>query len=261
MFRRRRRDADPAAVDETAVDETAADDTDVDDTVADDRAETDADTGEDDEILSPKADRPDGPFDVDELDADEVAKTHLDFGGIRVRGVQGLKLQFQVDQRTGNATSVLIGEGDAAVQIVAVAAPRSTGLWGRTRLEIAADARRRGGSADEAKGPFGTELRVVVPVTRPDGAKAVQPSRVSGIDGPRWMLRATFLGKAITDAAAFSRLVEIVRGVVVVRGAAPMAPGDVIALKAPAGGAADTSSTAPAEGPQPGDDSTPTITA
>ncbi|MGH9217053.1 MAG: DUF3710 domain-containing protein, partial [Acidimicrobiales bacterium] len=51
--------------------------------------------------------------------------------------------------------------------------------------------------------------------------------------GPRWMLRATFLGKATTDAHVFARLVQVVRDVVVVRGDRPMAPGDVIAVTAP----------------------------
>lgn len=245
MFRRRRRDAEPTP--DESIDDTTAADT----TTAADAAPGGADTA-DDETTSPKTERPDGPYDLDEVDPDAVAKTHLDFGGLRIRGTQGMKLQFQVDKRTGNATSVLIGEGEAAVQLVAVAAPRSSGLWERTRLEIAADARRRGGSADEAKGPFGTELRVVVPVTRPDGAKAVQPSRVSGIDGPRWMLRATFLGKAITDASAFARLVDVVRGVVVVRGSSPMAPGDVIVLKPPPGATADDTTAQ-----QTGDGATP----
>jgi hypothetical protein len=116
-----------------------------------------------------------------------------------------------------------------------VAAPRSSGLWDQTRLQIAADAGSRGGTVTEAPGPFGTEVRVVLPVTTPQGKNAVQPSRVVGIDGPRWMLRATFLGKATTDAQVFSRLVGVVRDTVVVRGDRPMAPGDVIPLKAPAG--------------------------
>ena len=71
------------------------------------------------------------------------------------------------------------------------------------------------------------------PVTSQEGKKAVQASRVVGIDGPRWMLRATFLGTAITDAKTFARLVSVVRQTVIVRGDRPMAPGDVIALRAP----------------------------
>lgn len=182
----------------------------------------------------PKTARPNGPFDVSEIDLTDPDERRVDLGGLLVPRGEGLKLQLQVDERTGTATSVMILLGDAAAQLIAVAAPRSSGLWEQTRHQVAADAQRRGGTVNEAAGPFGTEVRVVLPVTTPQGKSGVQPSRVCGIDGPRWMLRATFLGKATTDAKAFARLVNVVRDTVVVRGDRPMAPGDVIPLKAPA---------------------------
>jgi hypothetical protein len=174
-----------------------------------------------------------GPFDAAEVDLAQVRTDRIDLGGLLIRGVEGMKIQLQADKRSGRGTSVLLGVGDAAVQLVAVAAPRSSGLWEQTRLQIAEDAKRRGGTVQEGSGPFGTEVRVVVPVKTQDGKQGHQPSRISGIDGPRWMLRATFLGKAITDAATFQRLAELVRQVVVVRGDGPMPPGEVIALRPP----------------------------
>lgn len=174
-----------------------------------------------------------GPFDADEVDLEEARKGRVDLGGLLVRGGEGLKLQLQVDEKSGRATSVMVVLGDAAVQMIPVAAPRSSGLWEQTRLQVATDARNRGGSAEEAPGPFGTEVRVVLPVTTPDGKKAVQPSRITGIDGPRWMLRVTFLGGATTNPDAFARLVQVVRDTVVVRGQAPMPPGDLIPLRPP----------------------------
>lgn len=182
-----------------------------------------------------KSDRTGGPLDESEVDLDEARQGRVDLGGLLVKAAPGMKLQLQVDQRTGNATSAVLAIDDAAVQLIAVAAPRSSGLWGQTRLQISQDAQRRGGRAEEASGPFGTEVRLVVPVQAPDGKQVLQPSRVSAIDGPRWMLRATFLGKATNDAATFQRFVELVKETVVVRGQSPMAPGDVIVLKPPAG--------------------------
>lgn len=180
-----------------------------------------------------KPPRADGPYDVSEVDLADPDRRRIDLGGLLVRAQEGMKLQLQVDERSGAANGVMVMLADAAVQLVAVAAPRSSGLWEQTRLQLAADAQARGGTAQEASGPFGTEVRMVVPVPTPEGKSAVQPSRVAGIDGPRWMLRATFLGKATTDAQAFGRLVQVVRDTVVVRGDRPMAPGDVITLKAP----------------------------
>lgn len=186
--------------------------------------------------------RPDGPFDSSEVDLDDARKGRIDLGGLLVSGVPGMQVQLQVDQRTQKGTGVLLRLGEAGVQLIAVAAPRSTGQWDQTRLEIVANAKSRGGSAEEASGPFGAEARLVVPTTTPDGKQARQASRVSGIDGPRWMLRATFLGKAVTDAAVFQQLVDVVRTAVVVRGDQPMAPGDVITLEAPSDGESQTTS-------------------
>ncbi|MGH8824288.1 MAG: DUF3710 domain-containing protein [Jiangellaceae bacterium] len=227
VFRRRRRgsEPDPAPDADTTTPEDAA-------------ASADAPgPGEavDEPVGGPaKTPRPDGPLDVSEVDADEPGTPRVDLGGLLVRIGPGMQLQVQVDDRSGTGTGVMVVHEGAAVQMIAVAAPRSSGLWEQTRLQVATEARRRGGTVTEAPGPFGTEVRIVVPVKTAEGKSGLQPSRVAGIDGPRWMLRATFLGKATTDAQAFARMVQVVRDVVVVRGDRPMAPGDVITVTAPA---------------------------
>jgi hypothetical protein len=179
------------------------------------------------------APRRSGPYDSAEVEIEQARADRIDLGGLLVRRVEGMQLQLQVDEKSSRPTSVMVVLGDAAVQMIPVAAPRSSGLWDQTRLQIAADAQRRGGTAEEAAGPFGTEIRIVLPVTTPDGKKAVQPSRIAGIDGPRWMLRATFLGAATNNPEAFGRLVQVVRDTVVVRGDSPMPPGEIIALRPP----------------------------
>jgi hypothetical protein len=180
-----------------------------------------------------KPPRPSGPFDESEIDLERARADRVDLGGLLVPTGTDLKLQLQVDEKSGRATSAMVVLGDAAVQLIPVAAPRSSGLWEQTKLQILADAGRRGGTVEEAAGPFGTEVRIVLPVTTADGKKAVQPSRITGIDGPRWMLRVTFLGSATTKPDVFSRLVQVVRDTVVIRGQAPMPPGDLIPLRPP----------------------------
>ncbi len=219
MFRRKKRlDGDEPAGDAEAAGEGARSDT----------AEPAAD-----EAAKPA--RPDGPFDVSEVDLEDptVSANRLDLGALLVRGVPNMQLQVQVDQATNRVQSVLLVLGDAAVQVLAVAAPRSELMWPETREQIVQDAQRRSGTAQEADGPLGSELRVVVPVTTQDGKQATQPSRMVGIDGPRWMLRATFLGRAATEDAPFQALVPVVRDIIVVRGDNPMPPGDLIPLQLP----------------------------
>ena len=68
-----------------------------------------------------------------------------------------------------------------------------------------------GGTATETEGPFGTELVLVVPVEDPEGQIFSQTSRVIGVDGPRWLLRATVLGRAAVEPDAATPMEETLR--------------------------------------------------
>lgn len=178
--------------------------------------------------------RPNGPWDVDELD-DRPAHVapRLDLGGVRVRPPAGFKVQIQVDQATQKSTSVLLVGDQGALQLVVVAAAKSTPQWPGTMRSLQSDADRRGGTVAEGNGPWGPVLRITIPVTLPDGKQGVQPSVALGIDGPRWMLRATILGKAALDQEQMNKMMAIVQDTVVVRGEEPMAPGEVVPLVPP----------------------------
>ena len=127
---------------------------------------------------------------------------------------------------------------DGGVQVQPSAAPRSGGLWETVRPQIKSSINSGGGLVEEAQGPFGTELRAQV---RADGAAALQPARFVGIDGPRWFLRAVFLGAATRPGPTADVLEGMVRDLVVVRGGEAMPVGAPIPLRLPdSGGAAAT---------------------
>lgn len=193
--------------------------------------------GPDEDSASPvKPDRPNGPWDVDELDPDrpDHAAPRLDLGALRIRPHAGMRVQLQVDKATGKAGSVLLVGDQAAVQLMAIAAAKSRPQWPQTKAALYADAMRRGGSAQEGTGPWGPVLRMALPAEAPDGTKGVQPSVVLGVDGPRWLLRATFIGKAAVEQDRMNQMMRIVQDTVVVRGDEPMPPGEVIGLTPPA---------------------------
>lgn len=192
-----------------------------------------AEGAEPEQLIKPE--RPRGPWDVSELDPDKPAHTaaRLDLGGLRIRPAAGMKVQMQVEQATGKATSVLLVGESAAVQLMVIAASKSKPLWPQTRRALQSDADRKGGSATEGDGPWGPVLRMTIPATTADGKKGVQPSVVLGIDGPRWMLRATMIGRAATDQGVMNQMMGIVQDSVVVRGDVPMAPGEMIGLTPP----------------------------
>jgi hypothetical protein len=131
--------------------------------------------------------------------------------------------------------AVLLVLEDSALELRAFAAPKKTGIWSEVRREIAAEASRMGGTATEHEGAFGTELVLVVPVEDPQGQIFSQTSRVIGVDGPRWLLRATVLGRAAVEPDAAPPMEQALRSVVVVRGSEPMAVRESLPLRLPPG--------------------------
>jgi Protein of unknown function (DUF3710) len=205
-------------------------------------------TPAEDEGTEAGAGRSGGPFDVSEIDAATLeADDRIDLGGLVITGLPGMELRLQVDEQSGEVQAVLLVLADSALELRAFAAPKTSGIWSDVRREIAAEATRMGGTATDQQGPFGTELVLVVPVEGPDGKMFSQTSRVLGVDGPRWLLRGTVLGRAGIEAAAAKPLEDAFRSVVVVRGTEPMAPREPLALRLPA----NAQPTGP-EGPEPG---------
>jgi len=177
--------------------------------------------------------RSEGPWDVSEVDLPEEDPTRVDLGSLVVPRREGLELQLQVDQQTQQVVAVVLADKEGAVELRAFAAPRNGDIWDDVRQQIAAEVSRRGGTASEADGPWGTELRVVLKVTTPEGQTGTQPSRVFGIPGPRWMLRATFFGRPALEPSENGTIEQVLRDVVVRRGGQPFAPGEALPLTVP----------------------------
>jgi len=179
--------------------------------------------------------RPQGPWDIADVDIPEDDPQVVDLGGLLVRGRPGLEMRLQVDERDGSVVAVLLVSEEGAVELRAFAAPRNESIWDDVRREIGAEATRRGGTATEEQGEFGPELRLAVPVQTPDGQHATQVSRVVGVSAPRWLLRGTFLGRPAQEPKPEGDLESAFRDVVVRRGEGPMAPRSAILLEMPAG--------------------------
>jgi hypothetical protein len=199
----------------------------------DDEYDTEAGGGAGELTVDVEGARADGPYDIDEVARlpEDNPKT-LNLGALILRNLDDVNVQVEVDQGTGVGLGATIVGDNAAVQVHAFAAPRTMGIWDEMRREMAADATKRGGTATELEGPYGTELKVSLPVTAPDGRQGRQITRLVGVDGPRWMLRGAFVGKA-AEPGAVPRLDEAFRDIIVVRGKDPMAPTDLLRLTIP----------------------------
>lgn len=184
---------------------------------------------------TPISHREEGPWDASEREIDEDDDSYIDLGAMIVKGGEDFELQIPTDPDTGETGAVVLVGEDSAVELRVFAAARSAGLWDEVRAEILGEVANLGGEVEEVDGPFGKELHIQVPVETPDGQQAVQPSRIVGIDGPRWLLRGTFMGRSALEPDAEGTLELAVRDVVVVRGTAPMAPREMIPVVLPAG--------------------------
>ena len=185
--------------------------------------------------------RAEGPFDISELDGDhELEGTaempRIDLGAMVLAGLPGAELRLQMSEETQQIVSAMLIHRDSALELGAYAAPRSGGLWSELREEIMASAIEVGGSATLAEGPFGVELRRLIPVTTPEGEQGYQPSRMWVAEGPRWLLRGIVYGQAALEDGTESPVAEMLtafRSVVVRRGDEAMAPGDLLPLTMP----------------------------
>ncbi|HAN71320.1 MAG TPA: DUF3710 domain-containing protein [Actinobacteria bacterium] len=174
--------------------------------------------------------RVDGPWDVSEIPAGDAVE-RLDLGSILVTPTSGIDVQAQADQATGTVSQLTFNRPDSMVQVQPYAAPRSGGLWDEVRGQISSSINSSGGLVEVVDGPFGPELKAqVVPS---DGSAGLQPARFCGIEGPRWFLRAVFLGKAARPGEAADALEAMVRSLVVVRGSEAMPVGAPIPIRLP----------------------------
>jgi hypothetical protein len=197
-------------------------------TTADTTAGTTADGGADDTNGARAAG---GPFDVSQVEGDGLERA--DLGSVLVPAVAGRELRLQVDEKSGQVRAVMLAGSDGACEFQPFAAPRNGDLWSEVRPQIAEDMVRRGGQVTEREGRWGTELVCQMPVKRPDGTTATQPSRIIGINGDRWMLRASFLGRPAVEPDATSDWEDALAQVVVRRGEQAMPVGEPLPVKLP----------------------------
>lgn len=177
-----------------------------------------------------------GPLDADDLDLDEdpAFASHVDLGGLLVAPPpEGIDLRLQVDEATDEVIAVLLAGPDGALELRVFAAGRNSEIWADVRRSIAAETTRHGGTTSERSGAWGTELLTQLPVTAPDGSSAIQPSRIIGVTGARWFLRATMLGRPAVEADDAEMWEDMVRSTIVRRGAGAMPPGEAIELVLP----------------------------
>jgi hypothetical protein len=179
-----------------------------------------------------------GPYDERDAPDDDLAR--IDLGALRVPVMEGTELRVEVDDQQ-QVVAVSLVRPDGHMQLGVFAAPRTEGIWDEVRAEIAASVnQQRGHASERADGRFGVELTGTLP-----GEGGRVPVRFIGIDGPRWFVRATLVGRVATDAALSEVFEDALRNLVVVRGPEPLPAREPVPLRLPKEMAATIESTDP----------------
>ena len=174
-----------------------------------------------------------GPFDSGNIDQ---VRPYIDFGSLRIEPRADMSVSVEIDESSGRIVAITIDQNDSKLQVMAFAAPRNEGIWSDIRASIATNVEAQGGVADETFGPLGVQLDAKLPLVddqgRPSGYRL---ARFVGFDGPRWCLRGTIGGLALSDIKAEADLIDIFRSIVVHRGDAPLPPSEALELRLPEG--------------------------
>lgn len=167
-----------------------------------------------------------GPWDVEDENVPDYDE-YLDMGSYYLPFLKGIELRVKANRATQQVLGTTITYGSSSVEIEAFAAPKTLGLWD----DVRADLIEANKDAKEVEGVFGTEL--ALPVTVKGGRKVL--TRIVGVDGPRWMLRGIFSGKAANDDgnSDTEALNKYFADIVVERGDEPLAPRDLIPMHPP----------------------------
>ena len=183
-------------------------------------------------------DRDEGPFDINEVDlsADEDEIKRLDLDTLVLTPFEGMTLQLQVDREREIVQSILVGDGQSALEVAVFAGPAKSSMAGEIRDEVLQVTQKQGGKAQVVRGPFGAEIRRALPVKDGEGKPAMHLSRTWLVPGPGWVLRGVLLGKATFEPdndEAQTALTEFFSNVVVRRGTTPAAPGSLLPMRVP----------------------------
>ena len=184
---------------------------------------------------SPAADtRPDGPFDITEVETKDFSKGYMDLGAVKVPLRKNVSYRLEQEQANQKVFAVSAVHENSTLQIQAFAAPRSGGQWDEIRREMFDQNKNtQGAKVTLEDGEFGEELLIRIPAKLPDGRKGERPARFLGVDDSRWMIRAMIMGKAALKKTEAAVLHDILKDTVIDRGERPLPARQMLELTPP----------------------------
>jgi hypothetical protein len=169
-----------------------------------------------------------GPYDSAVAPDDDLPR--VDLGALRIPNMPGVALQLEAAP-DGQIVRVQLEHQGSRLQLGAFAAPRTEGIWDEVRGELRTAQLSSGAKVVEVAGDYGPELAVRYSGGG-EGAGSMELRHI-GIDGPRWFVHAVLVGPAAVDPGRAGPLTDVLRGLVVDRGAEARPVKEALALRLP----------------------------
>lgn len=171
-----------------------------------------------------------GPWDVAQATAPVI-----DFGPLKLPAIATLQAELEIDSASKRIGAVSVRVADCMVQFKVVAAPGTGGFWSDLRRALIANIRQQRGHHTVVEGAFGPEVIATLMGRRSDGSVGEGTARFVGVEGSRWVLRATVTGDSAARDVTVARVNALISQCVVDRGRDAAAAGTVLELSPPPG--------------------------
>jgi hypothetical protein len=177
-----------------------------------------------------------GPLDIAQI---SDRSNFVDFGRILIpMNIPNLVIKGEIEPDTQRLVAVTLEIAESALQVSVFSTPKSEEIWPEVRHQLGQTLASEGAEVVEESTSLGQGLIVTPATTTGAVSTLTQQTRFIGLDGPRWFLRGSISGAALTDSTSKDAIEAVFRSIVVDRGDEAMPPRELLALTLPAGNVA-----------------------
>lgn len=172
------------------------------------------------------------------LDLAEVASLEnvIDFGALKLPNLnRNLAIKVELEEDTRRLVALTLQTQGSMLQISLFSAPKNSPVWHEVLEVLVSSLESQGANVEPVIGSFGRELMVSMRVPSEDGNNVQQQIRFIGVDGPRWLLRGSITGEALSNLSEQAEVERIFRSIIVDRGAEALPPRALVPLTMPPG--------------------------
>jgi hypothetical protein len=174
-----------------------------------------------------------GPFDLAEV---ANLENVIDFGAVKLPNVnRNLSIKVELEEDTRRLVALTLQTQTSMLQVSLFSAPKSSPVWQEVLEVLTSSLESQNAQVDSVVGSFGRELLVTMDVPNEDVGVVRQQIRFIGVDGPRWLLRGSITGEALSNLSEQAEIERTFRSIVVDRGPEALPPRELVPLTMPHG--------------------------